>query len=789
MNIPHTSTPSRQRQGFTLIEVLVAVVVLATGLLALTALQTALMRNSADAKTTSQVAVFAQGLLERARVSDFTAVNAPLATVAELTAAAQAAGVSALTETTTVTHVVGAGNTFLRPGDAGYPAALAAAASQPNSAQFKEVNIRLSWTDATGAARNFSMSTVISPLSVRFSDPLVLRPLTGTVAGPIVRRPLSATVSDGMIPIALGDGSETAATNPRPELVGKKQDTWVHDTRFEVLTYAAGSDGGVDIAEIQKRVETAVIGCHCRNSTAGYPSGVVGSFLQAAAYRPTYWDGKKYVEPEKAAYAVTSGPKPSTVQSAICDVCCRDHRDPVGTSGAKFDPRRSVHDHFRINAQGEFVAAGSGEDYIEACRVIRVNGMWRVAADMFNEHFNLLETANAAASPLPSSTGVTNYENFVKGYIDARYTTGSEVSYNNQLPSSTLDALVLFNSLNDPAEITVDTGTVPKWLHARGLYIDYLEQPAVDHLQKVKSECSPANMSTCVLRALPFTTINLTEIAFWRSSNTQVITVTNADFGGSLSQTDPVKGKVTLGTAANPGVTAQAQSTIGASNSGLAIFQRVDPADAAATLEDAQDFRVAGGASPPSSDGGSFFVNLLGPVVDTLSAANPASIGFTLPPLSLRSCNPNAGNFSAYTCWTTTGQELGQALKLTVGNYNRTAEKSVPNVCRNPSQHTTPMPYRIVYDILSTTPSGTMTVFNNNAVGLVPTGEYTEIQLSQVNRDDTIEVQFSNPTYLCPANYYFAGQSEQAANCSGQGNNAKPTWSTTYVTCPAGLVP
>ena len=62
------------QRGFSLLEVLIAAVVLAAGLLALTALQGALMRNSADAKARSQLAALAQSVMDEARSSGYGAI-------------------------------------------------------------------------------------------------------------------------------------------------------------------------------------------------------------------------------------------------------------------------------------------------------------------------------------------------------------------------------------------------------------------------------------------------------------------------------------------------------------------------------------------------------------------------------------------------------------------------------------------------------------------------------------------------------------------------------------------
>ncbi len=59
-------------RGFSMLDVLVAIVVLATGLLALAALQGALTRNGADARARSQMAAYTESLVDRMRFAGYT---------------------------------------------------------------------------------------------------------------------------------------------------------------------------------------------------------------------------------------------------------------------------------------------------------------------------------------------------------------------------------------------------------------------------------------------------------------------------------------------------------------------------------------------------------------------------------------------------------------------------------------------------------------------------------------------------------------------------------------------
>src|SRR5580765_595142 len=75
-------TATRSQRGFSMLDVLVAIIVLATGLLALAALQGAITRNGANARARAQIAAFTESVIDRMRFAGYNTV-APSSTIAE----------------------------------------------------------------------------------------------------------------------------------------------------------------------------------------------------------------------------------------------------------------------------------------------------------------------------------------------------------------------------------------------------------------------------------------------------------------------------------------------------------------------------------------------------------------------------------------------------------------------------------------------------------------------------------------------------------------------------------
>ncbi|MEO5624089.1 MAG: hypothetical protein ABIQ78_11795 [Dokdonella sp.] len=685
--------PAHRSFGFSMIDVLVAIIVLAISMLALAALQGTLTRNTADARARSQLAAFSEGLLEQARSASYDCVGSANAACATATTngtvtitpsatgttvqknayrAQAASGVSNLSIAETVaTYYANAAGSF---------STTAPTTVDSTTPQYKQVKITATWTDASAQARALALDSIVSPVEIDPSNTLTTTSPPGTVlvTTPVVRE--LNPIAPGVIPIAVGNGNDTAATNPKPEILGTKGNQAVIGTSYNVLTYQA-PDANNEV-QIQKRVETQVLQCTCKYGTGSTSAADV--FAQA--YRPTYWDGSKYVAP-KATPALTNtnspGPAPGTtqnpvVQSDFCLDCCRDHHDVAGDT-VKFDPFNkdvnSLYKTYNYDSSNNLaVAMGTTDVYVAACRLIRVDGQYRTATDLYNDHFGLLATKTGATVSIPDDTYVAKYQTFVKDYLTQAYVTpGTGV-----LTTAAANTLYATDGLDAPTQIDIlynKTTPDKRYLHARGLYIDHLETLATKAISDALGTCTNTDKSQCVLPLLPFTTINATELANWcvTPSSTGcpttngILQVSNSSIIGG-DPLDPKRGVVQAEATAKTNDTSTIKATLAVSNSGVAVGYAVDPDDVA-SLNDSQFFKVTSGASSTSVP---FLVNVSGlpNLVDTSSTDDP-SMSWKIGTSSSVNCLPaNTKQGSTittppYTC--TTGSTAATSTDVLIG--------------------------------------------------------------------------------------------------------------------------
>jgi len=626
-----------------MIDVLVAIVVLATGLLALAALQGALTRNGADSRARSQVAAYTESVIDRMRFAGYDAVvpgtittglaitpatacsdgGTALTLVNRLKSDAKcaqtAAGISNLTTTITGTQYWGSGGTFTT-------VAPTNTAGVPN---YKQVNVTTTWTDATGQSRTLSYDTTVSSVTVSPTDSSLDQKTFGFTTGssPVVREANPGNTA-GVIPIAVSSSQNAAATNPAPVVTNT-------GTTFSTLTYnATASSLGGNI--ITQRVDTKVIRCSCKFGGPVSADTLLSTILQQP-YQPTYWDGTQYVTPTKTSSASsTTGVDTTATQDSDCDICCRDRNDVAGNA-VLFDNNSSPQDfskyQYVTTAGVTTLTKVTTGTFVQACRMIRVGGTYATATDIRNYFFGILDTescstagtansptgctsTNAESSAVPSATAQSGYQNFVKDYMFNSYAslkagTGPYVASTDPLDTDAAATLYKTTwSLNTPTSITLATTNDTRYLHARGLFIDHLESKAVTALTNAIASCSSqtdeTTVNNCALSVLPFTTVNMTELAYWTASAPSVLaTPSNAAVGGIGSS--PARGYASAASSTTNG-TVYSIATVNQLNSGLTGVtsqSAVSPYDNTNNLLDHKQFVVGNGGSSGGGGGGS----------------------------------------------------------------------------------------------------------------------------------------------------------------------------------------
>jgi len=784
----------RGQSGFSLIEVMIAVIVLATGLLALAALQINLTSSSADAKARSRIAALLASAIDDERANGFsniatfatpvTASAAPACTAGTslenaICTAQQDAGVSNLQVTQTVSEWYGL-STSSGPFTTTAPCGTPAACAKLIYGDYKTIQLAANWTDATGGSRSLSASTIASLIGLSASDTLRNKPLTTSSSMIPTVHETNPSSTPGVIPVAVGNGSNSASTNPRPTLGNV-----LPSTTFNTLNYNTGGLNGSLSATIQKRVETTVAECVCHGSNSNPLSGDV--FLGTTTYRPSYWNGLQYSNPIDAkvtpysAQLVDNHGNPVVPQNDLCTICCRDHHD-ASSDVVKFDPTTGDLNRYKAVTSPTpkllttidavtgnaipVVADVHADTYLDSCRIIRVNGLQRVAADLQSKQMGLIATSpkGFATSSVPDSSVAASYEQFVLDYLKQEL---------NSLLASTgdIDADALFSSttygLNDPA--TIDATTISgdyRYVNGRGLYLDYLEQQALDQINSVKSDSTVCNATTpfptCVLAFVPFSTIDVTQLEPWRALSASDATQTGRLNVSSTSTSNSASACTTAGVQIRGCVSGissgndSAVATMRRTNSAVAASVPVsrydldlNPTDLTDNTThvhsqtDSQVFRI--GTTNTASE---FFVALTGP--STVIGSNPNTVTFPFPTLDLSTTNDptvlwtvGASTDFCFASLSRTDTDpdpydcvtpilLALPVTVTVGNYNEVVNQAISNPCNNADSTTYNQPNLICYRVTGATVTGAVgyTASIGSVSGNKTTAEQTLISIT-----------------------------------------------------------
>ncbi len=284
-----------------------------------------------------------------------------------------------------------------------------------------------------------------------------------------------------------------------------------------------------------RREEFRAISCNCDLH--------VPSVQTQGGSRPTLWDGRDYTQGEFVSKPY--GTSNNNQQSKLCNLCCRDHHDGgVGEEDDADDPGRAHYDPFR--AAGDYFSSGSfsgdhkhysrnssggltlatsnGSTYMEACRMVRKDGFWRVAQDLRQEGLNLFP-----GDYLDNTTEVGAYSDYVTGAVGIYESAIDGVNHYELSPPALTPPTAMTPPFNIPASTQLTATFLPtilgqtsQQLRSRGIYVDYHSKALreiIDCLQLGGTpEFCEVPFVTTPLELIPFYDVQLTWLSRWNEA-------------------------------------------------------------------------------------------------------------------------------------------------------------------------------------------------------------------------------------------------------------------------------
>ena len=521
----------RNQSGFSLLELVIGLFIFSAGMLALASLQGQLTRSQADATVRSVATNIAEEQIELLR--GFGLIdNDP------------DSNIPAYADIHNQTFTVSRGNmdytVDIQVTDYFYDLSTDQF-STTNTAgllvsDFKGTTVNVAWGET--ADFRISDSQTISATEIG-SGGISLTALISSITTQGSARPITQVENQSLLPdvsytpganpdivsLQLGATRFKESTSPLPRVYRTDEKV---ETRFDVITYSQTDAGALFL----RREEFIGVSCDCRLEAPPLEAEQGGRL-------PTTWAGDEYQKGEPAIKP--KGVSTSNQQSIYCDECCRDHHDGATVSGdiaaSQYNPFRASgeywtsgpfqgdHKHYARSATGELVLAdSSGDSYVEACRMIRVDGFMRVGQDFRQEGRNVFpENYLDEESEINDySTWVTTSTNLFESALSGDYESSPlTLPAPPQAPAT--------GGFPTSTSIPTSIGTYTQQLRSRGVYIDYLRDDlrvAIDCLRllsdtAVATDCDSETIkfdktgSKNVLEIIPFYDVQLTWLNRW----------------------------------------------------------------------------------------------------------------------------------------------------------------------------------------------------------------------------------------------------------------------------------
>ncbi|MEE4293211.1 MAG: type IV pilus modification protein PilV [Xanthomonadales bacterium] len=617
-------------RGYTLVEVLVGILIFAVGMMALAQLQGNLARSSGDANARTVAANVAQEMIESVR--RFSVVESDGSAHAFNDIVDSSTTVSRGGYTYTVTTEVT--DYYYNPADKTF------STTQPTgqvNADFKQVELTVSWDTSpqqfniddtqttTGGSGSITLVDVFSSITSPSGGKVVLGATYDSFYTPPVdynpgQRP-------DIISINLGNSRFKESTTPLPDVI--RADELV-ETDFDIVTYTNPNNGN---AQYLRREDMKVVSCEC---TLQAPNA------NNQGRRPSVWDGAEYSEPDQVTkpYGVSA----NNQQSAFCDLCCRDHHDGgTATNDQADDPGRSKfgpflpssayhssgtfagdHKHYNRDRNGNLVlAASAGDTYVEACRLVRKDGFFRVAQDMRQEGLDAFP-----ANYLDDVEEVNQYSTYITSAVSAyERAMGTSAQYELSPPSlmqpTDMDPAIVFpaSTQDNPTVMTFIGDNDRQQLRSRGIYIDYMSDDLRTRINCLDAggsgeDCDVPQVSSA-LEIIPFYEVQLTWLSRWNETpNNYPIDVSNEAISDQNSHSRGLA-ELTSGLGRST-----IQSEVHSGNLGLTGTDPIDPY----YLSDLEQYDLHAVAielgTPPPSDG----INVSGSITSSVGGVKAADV-------------------------------------------------------------------------------------------------------------------------------------------------------------------
>jgi type II secretory pathway pseudopilin PulG len=354
-----------------------------------------------------------------------------------------------------------------------------------------------------------------------------------------------------IVPIEIDNQKFKESLRPEPLRRKDLRETW-----FDVVTYSQKRDDeGNLLSTFLRREEFVVVECDC----VLYGSAGVGG----DGFGPAIWTGAEYkIEQDMFEKEFGTQDPNSPAQSLYCDTCCRDHHDSDDLVN-QFKPDYNGggnHPHYLRLSDGSLLepaavplAGGPIKDanrYTEACRLVRKDGFFRVAQDL-----ELYENNAFPADYLDDDSEIGEYSDYVKSVAAYNLEGGGfPGAADSQLTYAGRDAL--------NRSLVTSNG---QQLRSRGIYVDRMNTELSDNLKNCfgngdRSECKAPFAST-VYELYPFFDIQVTRFADWSTTP-----LPPPDGDGPISITnDPLPTKTQEDDGFSRGLAGQVGSGIGPS--------------------------------------------------------------------------------------------------------------------------------------------------------------------------------------------------------------------------------